>query len=522
MTTARALYALTRADVLERVRRRSFLVVVGMAIAVAYSILNGTFSMRLDEYRGVYNSAWTGTMISVVGSTLLSLVCFYIVKNAVDRDRQTGVGQILATTPIRKWHYLLGKALSNFVVLAMIVSIMVVASVVLQMWKGEDNRLDVVALLAPFLFLFLPVMAVVAATAVLFETLPGLRGGFGNVVYFFVWTFALAFGISTGRFDILGFHLFKPSMQAAVLAEHPDYSGGILIGGDRSSEAVGTFLWNGIDWTPAAIGSRMFWVVVALGIVGLAALLFDRFDSAGKRSRWTWRSLLPQRDNAGPDVRIASREYTHLSPLAPTALGFRFVDVLVAELKLTIKGHRWWWYAGAVLLIAVGFANDAETARQTVLPFAWLWPVLLWSAMGAREARNNVEQFVFSAPRVIRRQLLACWAAGVVVALVAASGVAVRLLAAGDLGGLFALGAGAVFVPALALAFGVWSRGGKLFEAVYVALWYIGPINHTPVLDFVGATQESVRAGMPVVFLLSATMLLACAVAGRTRQMTAD
>jgi hypothetical protein len=45
-------------------------------------------------------------------------VGFFVIKNAVERDRRTGVGQILATTPISKLQYTLGKTLSNFAVLA--------------------------------------------------------------------------------------------------------------------------------------------------------------------------------------------------------------------------------------------------------------------------------------------------------------------------------------------------------------------------------------------------------------------
>jgi len=77
--------------------------------------------IRLGDYRGVYTSAWIGVMVSMVTTCFVSLVGFYIVKNAIDRDRQTGVGQILATTPLSKSSYLLGKFLSNFAVLASMV-----------------------------------------------------------------------------------------------------------------------------------------------------------------------------------------------------------------------------------------------------------------------------------------------------------------------------------------------------------------------------------------------------------------
>ena len=55
-----------------------------------------------NGYRGVYNSAWIGVLMTICCSTFLSLAGFYIVKNSVQRDTDTRVGQILAATPMRK------------------------------------------------------------------------------------------------------------------------------------------------------------------------------------------------------------------------------------------------------------------------------------------------------------------------------------------------------------------------------------------------------------------------------------
>src|SRR5205823_9611200 len=98
MSTLYAIYAIGRADFLERVRRHSFLVTLLFAVYLGYAAATGQISLRLGEYRGVYTSAWIGVMVSLITTTFLSLVGFYIVKNAVERDRQTGVGEILAST----------------------------------------------------------------------------------------------------------------------------------------------------------------------------------------------------------------------------------------------------------------------------------------------------------------------------------------------------------------------------------------------------------------------------------------
>ncbi len=62
----RALYHLMRADLLERVRRRSFLVVVAATLYAGYWLVPpidaGYLTVSAGGWRGEYNSAWMGTM----------------------------------------------------------------------------------------------------------------------------------------------------------------------------------------------------------------------------------------------------------------------------------------------------------------------------------------------------------------------------------------------------------------------------------------------------------------------------
>ena len=171
---ARVLYHLMRADFLERVRRYSFLVTLAATVWLGYLVGIGKLGLWVGNIRGTFNSAWIGTVIALVVNSFLSLAGFYIVKNAVDRDRQTGVGQILATTRLSKPLYTLGKALSNLAVLGAMLGVLFVAAIVIQLVAGEDRHVDLVQIALPFLLLALPMMALVAAAAVLFETIPGL------------------------------------------------------------------------------------------------------------------------------------------------------------------------------------------------------------------------------------------------------------------------------------------------------------------------------------------------------------
>ena len=122
MKSVRALYHLARADFLQRTRSYGFLITMGVMLYVAYVFVPPNHSsyatMTINEHRGVYNSAYLGCLMALLISPWLSLAGFYLVKNAIARDIQTGVGQILATTTLSKPLYTVGKAASNFAVLA--------------------------------------------------------------------------------------------------------------------------------------------------------------------------------------------------------------------------------------------------------------------------------------------------------------------------------------------------------------------------------------------------------------------
>jgi hypothetical protein len=519
MRTMRVLAELMKADVRERTRRYSFLVTIAASLYLAYLVNDGTVSVRMGNCRPVPNPAWTGMAVALCTITFVSLVGFYVVKNAIERDRETGVGQILAGTSVSTPLYMLGKLLSNFTVLAFVTGILAAAAVLMQAFGGEG--FDIIAVVLPFVFLALPAMFFVAGTAVFFEAVKFLRGGFGNLLFFFVYSALFVVPMETGIMatDVFGLHLAMTRIQADVRKVVPEYNGGFSVGtGVKEAGEVKKIVWEGLPWTAENLGARAYPFAYGIALSLIGAAVFDRF-STGATGRRKGRIRKFLAGVAGSPLQNLPGRL--VQPADAVLRRFVWGRILVAELRLMLQGLPWWWYAAALGLWIASVAMDTPSARMYLFPYLWIWPVFVWSGMGTREQRFRTGGILFSAPRPLARQLPATWGAGFIVGMTFASGILLRLAVSGEIAALLSIVAGALFIPSLATALGVWSGTSKTFEAFYVALWYIGPAHHTPSIDFQATTDAAVSAGSPAVFAAAGLLLFIAALGGRWRQIAA-
>jgi hypothetical protein len=565
INTLHTLYHIGRADFLERTRRYGTLIVLGLTVYFTYIVLPpmdaNYLSFNIGHARGIYNSAWVGSVVAVFSAIIFSFPALFLIKGTIERDRLTGVGQIIATTPLGKWHYTVGKFLSNFVFLAALAGVAMLVGVGMQLIRGEVVRINPWGYLGPYLLIALPMVALVAALAVLGESLSGLLGSPGKRAAPLLLGFCLLVtgGVLAEKMPYLydgsepaegvpvdptGVPIIFYSMWTAGRQQNPEFHSGLLIatlpngmniniarstaglpasGPGREGFVPRTFVWEGIAWTASAVLGRLVWFAVAFAAASVAALFFDRFDPAtGQPPSRAGGAVVPAAsgDPAGPPP-MAAAATARLTPLPVDRRvngAGKFCRVVISELRLMLHGVRWWWYTVTGGLILGGLLAPPDTGRLMLLPLAWAWPLLMWSPMGNRGARHNTQGMTFAAPLPIRRQLTACWTAGFVIALIAGSGVALRLMFAAQWSALLAWGVAALFIPSLALALGVWTGSSKTFEAIYLILWYLGPWNKIFYLDFAGTTGAAIEMGMPLYYFAITIVLLAAALVGRRRQ----
>ncbi|TVT49927.1 hypothetical protein FNH05_16400 [Amycolatopsis rhizosphaerae] len=456
--SARTVGALALADFRERVRRPSYLAILvgaaGLACLAAPPADARWVILDAGGYRGLYNSAYLGTVTALAGGLWLTLAGFFLVRGTVDRDERSGVGALLAATPLRTSEYLGGKFLSNLLVLSSMTGVLAATALVLQLVRGESTAIDPAALLLPFALITLPLLAVTAAGALLFDSAPPVRAGLGNIVWFFGW---LVFVVAGQSGPVLGMRAVGASMRAEQAA--PD-SAEFGLGLMYLDHPLQTFVWPGLAPDASFVLIRLALLLAAGVPAFLPALWFDRFDPA------RGPAAAPQPSHG------ASTTPLNLSrPRTAVRAGSTMGRLFAGEFRILVQGVRpWWWLALAVLTVASLAVTGV--APGSALAVTWVWPVVLWSRLGAQRHENGVTELTEAAPAGHRR-VVAEWVAGLVLTALTGSGPLLRLVLAGDGAGMAAWTGAALAIPSLALALGEIGRTQRLFQAVYLPVWYL-------------------------------------------------
>lgn len=532
----RRLWHVALADVRQRVRSRRFVAVLAVVLYVGFQLNVGAFELAFVDapggertlYRGVPTAAYVGLTTGVTGATLLLFGGFTILSGSIARDEASGAAELLASTPMRDTTYLLGKWASHCVVAAIVLAALASGALVRHVAMGTGAT-DPVWIVGATFLVGLPLGCLVAGITILFLSTERLDGPLGTITFVFAAVVVLATvfagASSQGQrvaptvriADAVGLFAAGEMTLDALTAATPAYGGPPVASyGMISAEGgVVPFRWTGDGWPAWFLLNRLGLVLLGVGLTAAATLPYVRYadeptDDAGA-TPGKIRRLLAFPSLPNPASAAWSRRPAFAAP--STVPGGRFVRLLVQELRLLVRGQPWWWYVGALAVGTVGLAGVAP--RSVIVPLAAIWPLFVWSPMGYRAIHHRVYPFVVSSPQPYG-QLLAEWAAGLVVsAAFAAVALWPTVLGTGA-GGALVLASAVVFPPSLALAIGTWTRTRRVFELLYLALWYVGPLNGLAVLDFAGATGTAGIA-TPLAFVAVGLFALGATLAHRAR-----
>ena len=331
--------------------------------------------------------------------------------------------------------------------------------------------------------------------------------------------------------DPLGFGAVSGAMTSDLVAQHPQVSGATISAGLTVQEgSLKTFDFSGFDITASLLAWRLVLLLIAVGLALSVALWFKRFDPSRKGSTIAGAGS----GTAGSEALVTSKAPNDLAaaratddpivfaasvlPQTPATRGNTFGRLFVGELRVLLRGvSRWWLFGALALTVTSLLVRPEQLVAFPMLPLAWIWPVLIWSRLGTQQREHDVHLLVDSGPSR-RRRLMAEWLAGLSLAAFAGVGPLLRMWFAADEAGIAAWFGGLLFIPALALALGVLSRSGRLFQIVYLLLWYT-VMNSTASVDFMGAVREAGQPVGPGPLLVSATAAILLVVTLTTHEI---
>jgi len=520
--TIRSIYHIARADFLERVRSYNFLIALGICIFMIYTFVPPVEAnykiLSLGNYRGFRNSAWIGGMVAMC-VPFFALVNFYVVNYSVKRDFDTGVGQIIATTRITSLQYLTGKLFSNFSVLLLITVLIAIMTIVMFFIRGETSQLEIGKLILPLFIFLVPAMFIIASLALFFDSMTALSRGLVNIIYFFLWMIMISTSISSNSIDVFGINAGMNDLKHSIAAVHTDWSGGYGIGLLLSDYNAGqkVFIWEGFNWSSSILLNRIYWMSAAFGLVLLASIRFNRFDTSRikeRKSGNSWFSMM----NTAISNDYSSSSKIRYRDLPHAEAKFSYFRLVLAELRLILKGNAILWMLITSVLFIVSIFTSLDFAYKIALPLLWFFQILVLSNLGSREVTNRCNEYIFSVAFPLRRQLSATMSAAVLFMITLAIPVLIKVMITGNFYGVYAIVVGAFFIPAFAIASGILTGSSKFFEVIFTIIVY-GILNSVPLFDFVGAIKGSRELGIAHYLMVITLVLVILAFAERNRQI---
>ena len=494
-------YKIVISDYLQRTRSYAFLLILAISLYVAYSFvptINANYStIRIGDFVGAQNSAWIGYVTAMMTSVFLSLIGFYLVNSNIQKDIDTGVGMIIATTSINNFNYLLAKTFSNFLVLLSITVCVLFMGIGLFFVRSYGYPFEITQFILPYLFITIPALFFISALATAAEVFLYRIPIVMNISFYIFFCLIISMKeVNPYLFDLFGINSVLTNMEEVVSHLNHQTNTAVSIGFSfYDTKAFGQFLFQGIHWSFAIIISRLFWIYMGILLIFISSISFHRFEikqKIKKKKKTGLPGIIPP-TKILHDIKLS--ELPHITP------SYRIIPFIKTELLMLFrKGPRWLWLINLGGMIAL-FLAPMTASHQIVLPVLWFLQVGRWSDLATKEKTNRIHYFTYASYKPLLRLLPAQILAGIILSLILALPLLIRYLVEMQFLPILNIIMGGVFIVLSSVALGLLSGGKKLFEILFFMCTYTN-IQRIPFTDYFGGINYGTN------YLLVITLLI--------------
>ena len=486
-----AFFTIIKSDYLQRCRSYSFLITLCISLAIAYTFVPEPdakyTTVQISNYVGYYNSAWFGYVTAMMTSLFLSLIGFFLINSTISNDVKTKVGQIIATTKIGNFQYLLSKALSNFLVLMTIVFIVFFMSIILFILYNDGYTFEFFQFLKPYVIITIPALSFISILAVVFEVFLGQYSIVQNILFFFLFSIVMTSSKNTnGNFytDILGSKIVMHQLENEVREKVPtieDVYTNIGFVFKNKKLSVNKFEFNGMEFPTSFIISRILWMLFGLGLLYISSVFFHRFNV---------KERINVKKEFKENVSTTVLKTNAINTSSKTEINYGIFSLIKTELLLLLRnGKKWLWLLNFGGMLLLSFIR-IDITHTYILPLLWFLQVGRLSQLTTKEISSNVHYFAFASYRPLSRLLTSQILSAIILMLFLASPLLIRYAVSVNFNTFLAIILGAVFIVLLAVTLGIISNSKKLFEVLFFLITYTN-INKIPFTDYFGSLSHS-------------------------------
>ena len=484
-----------------RLRRLSTLVVLLAVIAISWAMTpdpaSGMTLMSIEEARVLYTSSMLAFGTASLASLLFGIGGFYLVRGRISEDLRSGTGSVIGATQVSNGLFLFSRWLGGVVYLLAMVAGLLGTTLVCHLLRGE-GPIQLLVYLQTYCIHLLPMVFFCVSCAILFDSVPGLMGKAGDVIYFLLWIAQISImakmdepashlGSPLLLLDFMGLATGMINLKTFLLTDH------LSLGVSSFDATLPTIILPSALWTAQIIWMRCASAVVALLPLLPAIFLFHRYSPDRVKLSNTRKRRNPLDIVNGWSRPFAAlvRPWFKISAVVPGLAGRVMADIALSFMTSP---------SAILMLVIVLVASLFSSTRYlsgVLIAAVVFWGVMI-SDISTRDFQANVEELTGAVPGGIAQRYLRQFATAAVLGLLFMGLIAFRWSFIEPMRAA-ALISGVLSLSALATLFGRCSGTARTFLALYLFGVYVA-LNATNValLDVVGFNGAANLASMKI------------------------
>lgn len=461
------IYQVMKADLLERVRRPSFLAMCISAMFLAFFSVPDveaplvSICMEPGIFSQGSNPSWIPIAIALCGGVLFPMIGLSFVKNNISMDRDSGLLYGLQSMNMKKGNYIIGKFLSNLSMLTVMWLFVMLGAALMLPFRFPDQPLPFYDFISPFIGIY-PGIVFAAAFAVLLDSVPFISSKAGNAVgltALFV-MFLVNYSASgydnplLGAFDYGNYRWVMDSIDDAVVPVigRGVRETGILVPGGMFAGSKGgqELVFHGLLWNRQYLMEKIILTAISMALVLSAVILLETAEKNKKTSSGKPR----EKGRAGRKAACCTNQF-------------------MMERRLLLKS-----LPKSCLAVNVGlWIYSIFAPLQYVQGYLWIimliCSVALFSQMGCREHENGLTECFVTIKSSLVRQMVYSYLWAAVILFMLSLPVIARCFVEQKILCSCSYIAFSFFVPALACFLGEYSKSRRAFETVYLLICFL-------------------------------------------------